>query len=490
MTEISDLPKLEKIVEQEIVYIDRPGHLPKDQRKTILFLSDDIRVHSGVAIMANEIVEGTCHYYNWVQIGAAINTPNVGSMIEFSEEMQKRTGVRDASVKIIPYNGYGDSRVLREVLKKEKIDAVLHFTDPRYWIWLYQLEHEIRQYIPLFFYAIWDNIPFPYYNENYYRSCDWIGTISKQTYNIVKNVIRKETREPWQLTYVPHGINPSKFYKITEPEELEDLGKMKEQLFRGKDIEFAVLYNSRNIIRKQTSDVLLAFNHFFQKLTPEEQDKTLLIMHTQPVDEAGTDLPRVIEDVMPNINVAFSNFRVDTHTLNSIYNIADVTINIASNEGFGLSTAESIMAETPIIVNVTGGLQDQCGFTDENGEYLTPEKHFTKEWSTNHDGKYKNHGEWATPLFPVNSSLKGSPITPYIFDDRCDWKEAGDAMYKFYMLKKENKEALKILGAEGRKFMLGDGGLNSENMCNLFIQNMTIAMEKFTPRKRFTLLKA
>ena len=193
MTEISDLPKLEKIVEQEIVYIDRPGHLPKDQRKTILFLSDDIRVHSGVAIMANEIVEGTCHYYNWVQIGAAINTPNVGSMIEFSEEMQKRTGVRDASVKIIPYNGYGDSRVLREVLKKEKIDAVLHFTDPRYWIWLYQLEHEIRQYIPLFFYAIWDNIPFPYYNENYYRSCDWIGTISKQTYNIVKNVIRKET---------------------------------------------------------------------------------------------------------------------------------------------------------------------------------------------------------------------------------------------------------------------------------------------------------
>ena len=37
-------------------------------------------------------------------------------------------------------------------------------------------------------------------------------------------------------------------------------------------------------------------------------------------------------------------------------------MNMASNEGFGLGTCESLMAGTPIIVNVTGGLQDQCGF--------------------------------------------------------------------------------------------------------------------------------
>jgi len=485
--EIIELPQLEKI--EPIVYAERPNQLPSNQRKTILLLSDDMRVHSGVAIMSNEIVMGTCHYYNWIQIGAAVNHPETGKLIDISEDVQRKTNVKDASVKIIPYHGYGDSRILRHVLKNEKVDAILHFTDPRYWIWLYQLEHEIRQHIPLFFYAIWDNIPFPYYNEDYYRSCDWIGTISKQTYNIVKNVIRKETREPWQLTYVPHGINPNKFYKMTTPEELEDLGKMKEQLFRGKKIEFAVLYNSRNIIRKQTSDVLLAFNHFIQKLTPEERDKTILIMHTQPTDDAGTDLIKVIEDVVPDINVVFSNLRVETDTLNGLYNVADVTINIASNEGFGLGTAESLMAETPIIVNVTGGLQDQCGFTDENGDYLDVEKHFTKEWSTNHDGKYKTHGEWATPLFPVNSSLKGSPQTPYIFDDRCDWREAGEAMYQYYLLKKKDNSVLEKLGKAGREFMLGAGGLNSDNMCNLFIDHMSIAMKNFTPRKRFTLLK-
>ena len=53
-----------------------------------------------------------------------------------------------------------------------------------------------------------------------------------------------------------------------------------------------------------------------------------------------------------------------------LYNIADVTINMASNEGFGLGTCESLMCGTPISVNVTGGLQDQCGFRYK-GELLT-----------------------------------------------------------------------------------------------------------------------
>ena len=57
--------------------------------------------------------------------------------------------------------------------------------------------------------------------------------------------------------------------------------------------------------------------------------------------------------------------------LNYLYNMADISANIASNEGFGLGTAESVMAGTPIVVNVTGGLQDQCGFKTNKGKYLT-----------------------------------------------------------------------------------------------------------------------
>ena len=117
------------------------GYLPKDQRKKILFLADDMRVTSGVGTMAREIIEGTAHRYNWVQVGAAVSHPEVGKLIDMSEAINNETGLTDASVKIVPYNGYGDSRLIRQLLELEKPDAILHFTDPRYWIWLYQMEH-------------------------------------------------------------------------------------------------------------------------------------------------------------------------------------------------------------------------------------------------------------------------------------------------------------------------------------------------------------
>ena len=43
-------------------------HIPKDKRKKILLICDDIRVHSGVATVAKEIVTHTAHHFNWVQI--------------------------------------------------------------------------------------------------------------------------------------------------------------------------------------------------------------------------------------------------------------------------------------------------------------------------------------------------------------------------------------------------------------------------------------
>ena len=69
-------------------------------------------------------------------------------------------------------------------MKVEKPDAILHFTDPRFWGWLYAMEHEIRQQIPILYYTIWDDLPFPHWNENAYESCDLLMAISKQTYNI------------------------------------------------------------------------------------------------------------------------------------------------------------------------------------------------------------------------------------------------------------------------------------------------------------------
>ena len=465
----------------------RTGYIPKDQRKKILFLADDMRTHSGVGVMAREIIEGTCHRYNWIQIGASVNNPDAGKILDMSEALVKITGVEDPSVFVYPFQGYGDSKIIRYLLEKEKPDAILHFTDPRYWMWLYQIEHEIRQKIPMFFYAIWDDLPYPYYNESYYRSDDWIGAISKQTYNIVKNVCRLEPRTDASLTYLPHGINPNKFFPIQpDTPHQEELDKFTSFMFNEEEIDFSVLFISRNVHRKHPSDIMLAFNHFISQLPKEQADKCRLIMHTFPIDDHGTDLIAVNRDVVPDVKIIWSKDRVPFEQINLMYNLADVTINLSSNEGFGLGTCESLMAGTPILVNVTGGLQDQCGFKDETGAYLT--KHsYTKEWGSNHDGRYKEHGEWCSVVFPTSISLQGSPMTPYIIDDRCDWKEAGDKLLEYYNMTKEER---KRRGALGREFIINDAKMTADHMCESFIEDMEKAWDTFVPRKKFTLLKA
>ncbi len=464
--------------------------LPKEQRKKILLLSDDLRIHSGIGVMSREIVEQTAGVFNWVQVGAAVNHPEAGRVVDISADLGKETGIEDPYVRIYPQNGYGNSMLIRQMIELEKPDGILHFTDPRYWIWLYQMEHEIRQKIPMMFYTIWDDLPYPMYNKNFYRSDDGLFCISKQTYNIVKNVLGPEEASKKVITYLPHGIDHKKKYfpiPVSDEEATQKLITTKKELFGGQEFDFVVFYNARNLRRKMTSDVLLAYNHFLKQLTPEEAEKCRIVLHTAPVDENGTDLPVVIRDVVPNVKAIFSNNRVEYDVLNRLYNIADVTINLASNEGFGLGTAESLLAGTPIVVNVTGGLQDQCGFKNDEGEYLDPEKDFTKEWGSNHDGRFKNCGEWAFPVFPASRSLQGSPLTPYIFDDRCDWEEAGEQLLKLYRMGREER---KRRGLAGREFALNEGMFTAEKMGELFIDHINKTLENFTPRERYLVVKA
>ena len=154
--------------------------------------------------------------------------------------------------------------------------------------------------------------------------------------------------------------------------------------------------------------------------------------------ENGTDLYAVIETMAPECNIIFSEKRRLQHELNWNYNIADVTINIANNEGFGLATAESVMAGTPIIVNVTGGLQDQCGF-EVDDKLLTHEDyikigslHEWRKW----EGKAKP-GPWVTPVWSRALALAGSVPTPYIWDDRVDIEDVAEAIEKMYNTPKE-----------------------------------------------------
>ena len=100
--------------------------------------------------------------------------------------------IKDAYVKLYPVDGYGNEQSLFQVMAIEKPDALLHFTDPRFWGWLYALEKQIRTRIPLGFLDIWDDIPYPMYNRSFYESCDFLFAISKQSDNINKWVMSPE----------------------------------------------------------------------------------------------------------------------------------------------------------------------------------------------------------------------------------------------------------------------------------------------------------
>jgi glycosyltransferase involved in cell wall biosynthesis len=455
-------------------------------KKKILLLSDDMRMTSGIAVMSSEIVLGTVDRYDWVQLGAAIKHPELGKIVDVSEDVRKISGVPDANVKIIPNNGYGDIFKLRHLIKEEKPDAILHFTDPHYWQWLYDMEHEVRQTTPLLFYHIWDDIPDPQYNRNYYESCDWIGCISKQTYGIVNRVgKRKDSNtfkplEDWQISYVPHGINKDVF----KPIELTESSLYNELNIKDR-YDFILFYNNRNIRRKQPADVMYGFQLFCEKIGKEKSSRCLLIMRTSPVDENGTDLNAIRKDLCPDVNVIFINQIISREKLNELYNIADCTINISNNEGFGLSTAESLMAGTPIIVNVTGGLQDQCGFTI-NGQELTSDDYvnlkslnFKKQWQD----KVK-HGDWVVPVWPVSNLLNGSVPTPYIFDDRINHDDLVDGLtivYDWGRLERKRR------GLIGREWAIKN--ISSKIMCNSMSFGIDNAIKNFKPREKYNLYK-
>lgn len=171
------------------------SYVKKEDRKKILLLSDDILMHSGVAVCSREIVVGTAHHFNWINLGAAINHPNAGKAFDISEEVNKVTGLTDADVKILPNNGYGNAMQIRQLIAQEKPDAIFIFTDPRYWTWLFEIEREIRNKIPIMYYSIWDNWPVPIWNQPYYESCDLHMCISKQTKEMTKILLDRSNLE-------------------------------------------------------------------------------------------------------------------------------------------------------------------------------------------------------------------------------------------------------------------------------------------------------
>lgn len=467
----------------------KEGYIEQSKRKKILLLCDDIRMTSGISTMAREIVVGTAHHYNWVNVGGAINHPDQGKRFDLNEDTNRHAGITDASVVLYPINGYGDPMFLKQMIAIEKPDALMMFTDPRYWVWLFQMEHEIRKTIPIIYLNIWDDLPYPMYNKSFYESCDALLAISKQTENLNRAVLGTELSAEKVIKYVPHGINEEFFFPITkEHPEYLSLQDFKKQLFKGKEYDFVLHYNARNIRRKCVPDLMLAWKIFMDELPKDKSSKCAFVMHTQVADENGTDLQAVKEMLFGNeeYNVIFDQGRYPTNIMNLLYNATDVTALISSNEGWGLSLTEAMMCGKPIIATVTGGMQDQMRFEDENGEWIK----FTEEFGSNHRGKYKKHGEWAYPVFPSNLSIVGSIPTPYIFDDRAEPFDIAYQIGRTYTDKMNNPKEWEEKGKAARKWVTSDESMMSaKNMCKNTINNINETFEKWTPRHRFELIQ-
>jgi hypothetical protein len=135
---------------------------------------------------------------------------------------------------------------------------------------------------------------------------------------------------------------------------------------------------------------------------------------------------------------------------------------------------------------MTGGLQDQCGVRNDAGELLDPETDFTADWGSNHDGRFQSHGEWAFTVFPVSRSLQGSPMTPYIYDDRCDWSDAARQLWVLYHLGRTER---KRCGELGRQFIIGPSRMNADAMSESFVTEIERGLDLWVPRSRFDLVR-
>jgi len=224
--------------------------------------------------------------------------------------------------------------------------------------------------------------------------------------------------------YLPHGVDSQAFYPYRTPEDLAQSEEIRKRLLEStinhKNPKKKVFFwNNRNARRKQSGTLIWWFKEWLDDVG---HDQATLLMHTDPRDPHGQDLPHLIEHLGVNDGqVMLSTNKIEAPQLGAMYNAADFTINISDAEGFGLATLESLSCGTPIIVNMTGGLQEQV--TD----------------GTNWFG----YG-----LQPVSKAVIGSLQVPYIYEDRISQQDFSKALSSALKIRPKVYKQMSKLGCE------------------------------------------
>ncbi len=359
------------------------------QKKTILMLSDHPLSSSGVGTQARWLIHGLIATGKW-------KFKCFGGAVKHEDY---RTVVVNDDFIIKPTNGFGDRNMLRQVLATEKPDVLLLFTDPRFFIWVWEMEDEIHQVCPIAYNHLWDNYPWPDFNKVLYESTDLINCINWPTYDMLKS------RFPEKTNYIPHSIPKEIYHPLPEEEQKKYKASL---LGNDRTDHFTALFVSRNARRKMPSDILVSWKKFMDQLKEKHgHSKATLLMHTEPLDPEGPNLYHVVEMLNIKDSVVFSKNRIEFQDMNKLYNCVDTVVNRSCNEGFGLSTLEAMMCGKPIIAIKTGGLTRQV------------EDHETGE-------------QFGIGLNPDASSLVGNQLVPFIYEDYVTHDSLTNAFMKMY----------------------------------------------------------
>lgn len=382
------------------------GRKVTNKKIKILTLSDHPFLPSGVGTQTKYILETLLDTgrYQVVSLGGAITHPNYNPV---------KTEKYGEDWIVYPVDGYGNPDMLRQMIHHHKPDILYFMTDPRFYEWLWNMEDEIRPLVPMVYYHVWDNTPYPAFNKKWYDSTDVIATISKVTSDIVQTVA-PEAEE----YYIPHAVNTD-IFKPPSTESERALVKNVRESNMGVTDKVIFFWNNRNARRKQSGTLIFWFKEFLDKVG---KDKACLLMHTDVRDPHGQPLDYIIEELgLNNGEVLFSTEKLQQDQLSILYKMADCTVNISDAEGFGLATLESLSCGTPIIVSMTGGLQEQV--TD--GEDF-----------------------FGVGIEPSSKAIIGSQQVPFIFEDRINKDDFIAALEKIYNMTMEDRTALGLRGRE------------------------------------------
>ena len=405
----------------------------------VFVISDHPFSPSGVGIQTRYMIE------NLLKTGK-YSFRCFGGAIKHHDYTPQKSDQYGDDLVVYPVDGYGTQDAVRSLLRTERPDMLWFMTDPRFFPWLWEMEDEIRSLIPMVYYHVWDNYPYPDFNAKWYNSTDVIACISKVTHDIVQNVAPEV-----ESHYLPHAVDVDIFKPLKE----EEILNFRREYMGADEDKFVVFWNNRNARRKQPGTLIFWFNEFLEKVG---KDKAMLVMHTDPNDPNGPNLTGVIEKLgLTNGEVKFSTDKVGFEHLSMMYNMSDVTVNISDAEGFGLATLESLSCGTPIIVNMTGGLQEQV--TDG------------KEW-------------FGVGIEASSKAVIGSQDIPYIFEDRISKEEFINGLYKIYEM---NREQRRELGLKGHNHVVKNYNFeNYHKKWDQLLQNVHEQYGSWETRKHYT----